>query len=106
MLVAHLGGAAGAFLGGGCAGWIAPLISLLARGDRSPAVRAESVNALNFQLLWSIIAVIGYATICIGIGVAITLIAWLLGTVVGVIAGVKAANNEYFRYPLSGRFLR
>ena len=106
VLVAHLGGAAGAFAGGGCAGWVAPLISLLARGDQSPVVRAESVKALNFQLLWSIIAVVGYATICIGIGVAITVIAWLVATIFGVVAGVKAANNEYATYPMSGKFLR
>ncbi|WIM97734.1 DUF4870 domain-containing protein [Actinoplanes oblitus] len=106
ILVAHLGGAAGAFVGGGCAGWVAPLISLLARGDRSPAVRAESISALNFQVLWSIIALIGYATICFGIGVAITVLAWLAGTIFGVIAGIKAANNEPYRYPMSGRFLR
>ncbi|GAA4598995.1 putative Tic20 family protein [Actinoplanes octamycinicus] len=106
VLVAHLGGAAGAFLGGGCAGWVAPLISLLARGEQSATVRAESVKALNFQVLWSIIAVIGYATFCFGVGAVIAGIAWLFATIAGVLAGIKAANNESFRYPVSGRFLR
>ncbi|BCJ44953.1 hypothetical protein GCM10010168_84730 [Actinoplanes ianthinogenes] len=106
ILVAHLGGAAGAFLGGGLTGWVAPLVSLLARGEQSPAVRAESVKALNFQILWTIIAVIGYATFCFGIGVAIAGIAWLFATIAGGIAGAKAANNEPFRYPASGKFLR
>src|SRR3954467_15904953 len=52
ILVGHSGGAAGTFLGGGLAGWIVPLIVLLAKGNQSPIVRAESVKALNFQLLW------------------------------------------------------
>ncbi|OJF09551.1 DUF4870 domain-containing protein [Couchioplanes caeruleus] len=101
ILVAHFGGAAGAFLGGGCSGWIAPLVAMLAKGNQSPYVRAEAVKALNFQLLWTIIAVIGYATICIGIGIFVAIGAWLVATILGVIAGVKASNNEPYNYPMS-----
>src|SRR5262245_20339273 len=50
-LVAHFGGAAGAFLGAGGGGWIAPLIALVVKGNESPTVRAHAVAALNFQLL-------------------------------------------------------
>ncbi|MEV6346602.1 DUF4870 domain-containing protein [Actinoplanes sp. NPDC051851] len=100
-LVSHFGGAAGAFLFGGCGGWVAPLIALLAHGNRSPYVRAEAIKALNFQLLWSIVGLIGYATLCVGIGVVVSGVAWLAGTILGVIAGVKAANREPFTYPFS-----
>src|SRR4051812_29786611 len=51
ILIAHFGGAVGAFVGGGLAGWIIPLIAMLAKGNQSPIVRSESVKALNFQLL-------------------------------------------------------
>jgi uncharacterized Tic20 family protein len=100
-LVAHFGGALGAFIGGGAGGWIAPLVALLARGNQSPAVRAHAVAALNFQVLWSIIAVVGYALMCILVGFIIVPIAWLVATIIGVIAGVKANEGQLYRYPMS-----
>jgi uncharacterized Tic20 family protein len=101
ILVAHFGGAAGAFLGGGCSGWIAPLISLVARGNQSPVVRAEAVKALNFQILWSIIAVVGWILSCIIVGIFVGLAAWAIATIFGIIAGVKANNNEPYNYPMT-----
>jgi len=101
ILIAHLGGAAGAFLGAGVAGWIAPLIAMVARGNTSPVVRAEAIKALNFQLLWSIIGLVGWILACAVIGFFITGAAVIVGTVFGVIAGVKASNNEPYNYPMT-----
>ena len=101
ILVAHFGGAAGAFLGGGCSGWIAPLVALLAKGNQSPAVRAEAVKALNFQILWSIIAVVGWVLTCIVIGFFVGVAAWAIATIFGIIAGVKANNGEPYNYPMT-----
>jgi uncharacterized Tic20 family protein len=101
ILIAHFGGAAGAFIGAGCSGWIAPLIALLARGNQSPVVRAEAIKALNFQIVWSVVAFIGWATACIAIGFVIAPIAMLIAIIFGVIAGVKANNNEPYDYPMS-----
>jgi uncharacterized Tic20 family protein len=106
ILISHFGGALGAFFGGSMMGWIAPLVALVARGNVSPVVRLEAVKALNFHLLWGIIGLIGSALICVGIGVFIVGAAWVIATVVGLIAGVKAANGERFEYPLSYPFLR
>jgi uncharacterized protein len=100
-LIAHFGGAIGAFFGGGTLGWVAPLIALVARGNQSPTVRAHAVAALNFQLLWSIVAVIGYATICLAIGLIIFPIAILLQIIFGIVAGVRANEGDLYRYPLS-----
>jgi hypothetical protein len=108
-LINHIGGAAGAFLGGGAGGWIAPLIVLLSQGDRSPHLRSEAVKALNFQILCSIVAVIGWCTAQIDVGIGfgfglgrlVTAAAWLAGVIFGVIAGIKASNNEPYNYPLS-----
>jgi len=106
ILINHFGGAAGAFIGGAVTGWIVPLIVLLARGNQSPHVRSEAIKALNFQILWSIVGVIGWATACIGIGVVITAAAWLVAIIFGVIAGVKASNNEPYNYPMSVQFIK
>jgi uncharacterized Tic20 family protein len=101
ILIAHFGGAAGAFVGGGLSGWIVPLIALLAKGNQSPVVRAESVKALNFQITWAIVTLIGWATACVGIGFIIIAVAALIAIIFGVIAGVKASNNEPYNYPMS-----
>jgi uncharacterized Tic20 family protein len=106
ILVAHFGGAAGAFLGGGTLGWVAPLIALLSRGNQSPIVRAEAVKALNFQLLWSIIAVVCWALVCIAIGAILAPIAALIAIIFGVIAGVKASNGEPYNYPMSMQIVK
>jgi uncharacterized Tic20 family protein len=105
-MISHFGGAAGAFLGGGCSGWIVPLIALLARGNQSPAVRAEAIKALNFQILWSIIALVGWSTACIGIGFVIGPIAALIAIIFGVVAGVKASNNEPYNYPMTVQIIK
>jgi uncharacterized Tic20 family protein len=95
-----------AFVSGGWLGWVAPLVALLAKGNQSPAVRQQSAGALNFQLLWAIVAlaitVISgcLSFILIGLfGFALLVVPWLMGTIFGIVAGVKAANGEPYRYP-------
>ncbi|TDB70886.1 DUF4870 domain-containing protein, partial [Micromonospora sp. KC723] len=105
-LVAHFGGAAGMFLGGGTLGWLAPLIALLARGNQSPAARAHAVAALNFQILWSIIAVVGWILSCIIIGIFIGFAATIIGIIFGVVAGLKANEGQLYRYPMSATFIK
>ncbi|MDG4827612.1 DUF4870 domain-containing protein [Asanoa sp. WMMD1127] len=100
-LVAHLGGALLAFISGGTLGWVAPLVSMLAKGSVSPTVRAHAVAALNFQIVWSIVAIIGWATACLIIGFIIAPIAMLIAIIFGIIAGVKANEGQLYRYPLS-----
>jgi uncharacterized Tic20 family protein len=88
-------------LGGGAGGWIAPLIAFLAKGNESPTVRQHAVAALNFQLLWSIIGVIGIATTCIGIGFILLFGAMIIGIIFGVIAGMKANEGQLYQYPMT-----
>jgi uncharacterized Tic20 family protein len=106
VLVAHFGGAAGAFVGGGTLGWVAPLIAMLSRGNQSPWVRAEAVKALNFQLLWSIIAVVCWVLACAVIGAFLAPIAALIAIIFGVIAGVKASNGEPYNYPMTVQIIK
>lgn len=101
LLVAHFGGAAGALVGGGTLGWIAPLAAMLARGPQSPFVRAEAVKALNFQLIISIVSLVCWVLSCLVITWLIALIAMILGIVFGVIAGAKASNGEAYNYPFN-----
>jgi uncharacterized Tic20 family protein len=112
-LIAHFGGAIVAFLTGATLGWVPPLIAYLAKGRESPTVRAHALTALNFQLLWSIISVAGWmlgtcgAVFVLGaIFFGVPIVATAVGTIFGIIAGVKAAEGEFYRYPLSTTIIR
>jgi uncharacterized Tic20 family protein len=100
-MIAHFGGAGAAFISGGWLGWLAPLIAMLVKGNESPTVRAHAVAALNFQILWSAVAVVGYILLCILIGVVIIPIAVLMSVIFGIIGGVRANEGQLYRYPAS-----
>jgi uncharacterized Tic20 family protein len=105
-LLAHFGGAAGMFLLGSLGGWIVPLIVMVTKGNQSPTVRAHAVAALNFQLTWSIVGLIGAITICIVVGIVILPIAAIVGIVFGIIAGIKANDGQLYKYPLTFNMIK
>jgi len=105
-LISHFGGAAGMFVLSGVGGWIAPLIAMATRGNQSPTVRQHAVNALNFQLTWTIVGVIGWLTCVFGIGVIIFLAASLVGIIFGIIGGVKANDGYLYEYPVSLKMIK
>jgi hypothetical protein len=81
-------------------GFLAPLIVLIARPG-SPLVRAHAVEALNFQLTWFVVVLVLSVVTC-GIGA----IAFVFPVIMAIIAGVKAANGEPYRYPLTVRVVK
>jgi uncharacterized Tic20 family protein len=106
VLIAHFGGAVLAFITSGWLGWVAPLVALLAKGNQSPRVRRESAGALNFQLLWALVAlaitVISTCLLIVVVGAftfLLLVVPWLMGTIFGIVAGVKAVNGEPYQYP-------
>ena len=105
-LVAHFGGAGAAFISGGWLGWVPPLVAMLAKGNTSPAVRAHAVAALNFQLLWTIIAIVGYITVCFVIGFVIIPVAVLMSAIFGILAGIKANEGQLYTYPASPQIIK
>jgi uncharacterized Tic20 family protein len=109
-LIAHYGGAIGMILGAATLGWVAPLVVLAVRGDRSPTVRAHASAAVNFQLTWSMIAAFGYLMLCTIVGRLLTVIvvpgAGLMGIIFGVVAGLRASQGQLYRYPVSIPFVK
>jgi uncharacterized Tic20 family protein len=99
-LVAHFGGAAGAFISGGFLGFVGPLVAYLAKGNQSPTVRAHAVAALNFQILWSAIAfLLLFVSWCLLF--LPTLAVMAVQIVFGIMAGMKANEGQLYRYPMS-----
>ncbi len=104
-LVAHFGGIV--------VGFIAPLVALLAKGNESPTVRAHAVEALNFQITWGAIAIIGWilgvcgSVIVVGaIFFVVPFIAWLVIIIFSILAGLKANEGVLYRYPMTLRLVK
>jgi len=105
-VLTHALAAVGVFFGG-LLGWVAPLVTFLAKGPQSPRLRAHAVAALNFNLTWAVIdlaaMIVGQ---CLGL-VHLWPLTWLVRLVpvvpfvFDIIATVKAGNGERYRYPLS-----
>jgi uncharacterized protein len=87
-------------------GFVAPLVVLLVFGPRSAYVRAHAVESLNFNLSWLLYSVVGVLLIFIAIGFFILLALGIAYVVLIIIASVRANNGEFFRYPLTIRFVR
>ncbi|GAA2175085.1 hypothetical protein GCM10009846_23540 [Agrococcus versicolor] len=96
-------------------GWLGPLIVYLMYKDRSAFVRQESKEALNFQILMTIISVGG--SIVVGILTVITFgiasilylavaAAPLLGIIFGIVGGVRVNAGGSYRYPFNWRIVK
>jgi uncharacterized Tic20 family protein len=111
--LSHFGGALGAFLGAGCAGWIAPLVIYLVFKDRGPFTRQEAKEALNFQLTVTIFVVglyiVGTILAFILIGLLLYPLAWIvgvLGIIFGIVGGVKVNGGQAYRYFFAFRMVK
>ena len=87
-------------------GFVAPLIVLLVFGQRSPFVRANAVESLNFNLTWLLYGIIGVILALLLIGIVILIVLGIAYLVLVIIASVRANNGEVYRYPLTIRFVR
>lgn len=96
--------------------FLAPLVLFLVLKDRGPFVRHHTAEALNFQLsllLYGLaLAVLGGIVTLITFG--LTAPVWALaggalivaGAVFTVIAAVASSRGDWYRYPLTVRFVR
>lgn len=104
-LVAHFGGAAGALISFGPLGFVGPLIAYVAKGQQSPTVKEHARAALNFQLLWSIIAfVVLFFSWCLLF--IPSLIIFVIQIVFGILGGLKANEGSFYKYPMSANIIK
>lgn len=84
---------------------IGPLIIYMIKKDEYEFVNDQGKEVLNFQITWTIIFIISAILILVGIGVLMLIgfgIAWFVLVIVGTVA---ANNGQYYRYPLTIKFL-
>jgi uncharacterized Tic20 family protein len=118
-LIAHFGGAALALISLGPAAFIVPLIAYLATRRESAVASAHARAALNFQIPISVAGAIlwvlhsGAGNLPFGAGVVVGGLLWLLqlavaaiGTIFGVVAGIKANEGALYAYPLNFKIVK
>ena len=111
--VTHLSWIAGTFVG---LPLLAPLVLFLVLRERGPFVRHHTAEALNFHLSLLVygatVAVVGGLLTAVTLGIVAPL--WALagavlvvaGAVLTVIAGIASSRGQWYRYPLTIRFVR
>jgi len=81
---------------------VAPLAMWLSRRQSSAFIDDHGREVMNMSITGVLLFILGMAT---GIG----MIAWLVWAIVAIIAlvrgAVAASNGEYFRYPMTIRFI-
>ena len=103
-MITHLSALPGSFVLIGSV--LAPLIIWQIQKERSAFVDYHGKEAVNFQITMASAAVICFLLIFVLIGFALI---WLVGAVwlgFTIIAAIKAYNGEYYRYPLTFRFIK
>jgi uncharacterized Tic20 family protein len=101
-LAAHVGTFVAAWL---AMGFLAPLIIMLTKGNDSAFVRRHAVESLNFQISLLIYLVISFVLAFVLIGFLLMAVVGVFALVVIILATIKAANGEDYRYPLCIRMV-
>jgi hypothetical protein len=103
-MLCHLSAFSGFFFPFG--GIIGPLICWLSKRDDSAWVNLNGRNSLNFQLSMLLYIILIIPLIFIIIGIPLIIILGTLKVICMIIASVKAAKGEIFRYPLTIPFIQ
>jgi hypothetical protein len=82
------------------------LIIWLIKRDEDEFVEAHAREALNFQLSVLIYGLVSLVLIIVLIGFFMLLALGIFSLVMSIIAAVKAANGETYRYPLTMRMVK
>lgn len=73
--------------------------------DEDPFVGYHAREALNFQISLIIYVIGSIVLMFVLIGLILLPVVLVFALVVMIIAGIKAANGEFYRYPLTLRFV-
>ena len=86
-------------------GFLAPLVIMLVKGKDSAFVRRHAVESLNFQISLLIYLVVSFILAFVLIGFVLMAAVGVFALVVIILATIKAANGEDYRYPLCIRMV-
>lgn len=87
-------------------GFLAPLIIWLVKKDQSSYIDHHAKEALNFQISIYIYGIVSGILVVLLIGIVLLFVLGIFAFIVILIATIKASKGEYYRYPLTIRFLK
>ena len=93
-------------LGGAFASILVPIVIYATKKDQSPFIRHHAVEAINFHLTYFIALIVSVVLILVIIGFFLMLATAVAFLVLTIMASVAAYRGEWYRYPLTIRFLR
>ncbi|MGD9182203.1 MAG: DUF4870 domain-containing protein [Desulfobacterales bacterium] len=85
--------------------FLGPIIIWQLKKNESEFVADQAKEALNFQISLIIYALISFLCIFIFIGVFMIIGLILFSLIIVIVAGVRANNGEYYRYPMCIRLI-
>ena len=83
-----------------------PLLFWLLKRDESPELDAHGKEAVNFQISMLIYNAVAAVFCLVLIGFVFLAILWVLNAVLVIIAAIKASDGEFYRYPMTIRFIQ
>lgn len=85
--------------------FLGPLIIWLIKRDEDAFVEWHARESLNMQISMAIYYVVSVILMLVLIGFVLFFALLIFGFVVNIIAAIKAANGDWYRYPLIIRFI-
>jgi len=87
-------------------GILGPLLVWLLKKDEYAFVDDQGKEALNFQISIMIYSVVSGILVLAIVGIPLLIAVFIFDIVMTVIAAIKANGGEYYRYPLTIRFVK
>jgi uncharacterized Tic20 family protein len=111
-MLCHIGALIGSFMPP--ANIIVPVVIWLLKKDQSAFVNEHGKESINFQInlsVWAIIiCVVGFLLIFLVIGIFLLPVAlgalFIAGLILCIVAGIKAYEGNYYRYPFIIRLVK
>lgn len=102
--LAHLSAFAGLMIPFGHIG--GPLVMWLVKKETSPFVADQALEALNFQITFTIAMMISLVLIIVLVGILTSAVLGIAWIVMIIVAAVKANEGTRYRYPFTLRLVR
>lgn len=105
MILSHLSAPIAFLISAGTLSVLGPLLIWLFYKDRSPAVRAASAGAFNFNLSFWVVYWLTWLLVVVTLGIGfimaipIWIVIFLVAAIAHVLGAIRAAGGESFRYP-------
>ncbi|HEX8705925.1 MAG TPA: DUF4870 domain-containing protein [Myxococcaceae bacterium] len=85
---------------------IVPAIIMATKGEQSPWVKAQAIEALNFQIVATGAYIISTILMGVCIGFLLFPLVALGAIVLGIMGGLKVKEGVHYRYPFNVRLIK